>query len=105
MFVIKEISEGADFEVYEGHDLLGTCGTKEAAENLIQRLSALEVGTFTEKTLEKEGWYFFYPTLPREVNRFVHIEQDTIDDKALHCKKYAGIYMGPTTPPTFETPL
>jgi hypothetical protein len=64
---------------------------------------------FTERTLKVEGWYYFFPaprepspaTVPdtshlgRQPEGFIQPAQDTIDDGDLHCRKYAGTYVGP----------
>jgi len=56
---------------------------------------------FTETTLEEAGWYFFYPQNPGKFGRpkYVELEQCTIRDGDLHCKAYAGVYIGPIIPP------
>ena len=57
---------------------------------------------FSEITLKTPGWYFFYPKHPHPFERpkFVHVEESDIEDGWLHCKKYAGTYMGPIIPPS-----
>lgn len=54
---------------------------------------------YTEKTLESPGWYWFVPTMLASKPLFVEVDQETIDEEWLHCKRYTGKYVGPIEPP------
>ncbi len=56
---------------------------------------------YTERTLVTPGWYYFQPRAvdPRNVEQFIRVTQEAIEDHDLHCPRYAGTYRGPYVVP------
>ena len=65
------------------------------------RIPASNPSDFTEQTLQKEGWYFWYPQYASngKVPQWLFVREEAITDGELKCKMYAGRYIGPYTPP------
>lgn len=57
----------------------------------------------TELTITKPGWYWFEPQYPNAggptKGSFVHVDEMSIEEKCLQCRRYAGQYAGPIEPP------
>lgn len=82
----------------------GPASKKTKPNELVLELANLSskpykfIKTFTQETIEEEGWYWFEPAFLSSYSgpmRFTFVEQWIIDEKCLTSKSASGNYTGP----------